>query len=120
MRILPTGKPAYAHEHICVELDDGNSLRYRDPRRFGALLFAEDHPLAHERLVNLGPEPLSAQFNADYLQQQCRGRSGPIKNTIMDSHVVVGVGNIYASESLFMSRINPRIAAGRKQTVSMR
>ncbi len=113
MRILPRDAAVELHEHICIELDDGNSLRFRDPRRFGALLFSDTDPLLHERLVRLGPEPLSEAFNGDYLLQQCRERRSPIKTAIMDSHVVVGVGNIYACESLYLSRINPKIPAGR-------
>jgi formamidopyrimidine-DNA glycosylase len=113
MRIMPADMPGAKHEHIQVFLDDGNSIRYRDPRRFGALLFTDLDPLQHALLADLGPEPLSEDFNADYLQDQCRGRSTAIKNLIMDSHVVVGVGNIYACESLFASGINPKTRASR-------
>ncbi len=113
MRIMPVAASGAKHEHILVELDDGNSIRYRDPRRFGALLYTESEPLQHPLLSDLGPEPLSAGFNVDYLHQQCRKRSIAIKNLIMDSHVVVGVGNIYACESLFASGINPKTRASR-------
>jgi len=113
MRIMPAQLPAAKHEHIQLNFDDHNSLRFRDPRRFGALLFTTDDPLQHELLKTLGPEPLSPAFNTDYLQTCCKGRSVPIKNLIMNSHVVVGIGNIYACESLFMSGINPKTRAGR-------
>lgn len=114
MRILPSSQlQTDKHEHIQLDLENGQSLRFRDPRRFGALLFTEDNPLHHPLLASLGPEPLTDAFNASYLQQQCARRNSAIKAVIMDSHVVVGVGNIYACESLFLSRINPRTRASR-------
>jgi formamidopyrimidine-DNA glycosylase len=113
MRILPSELPQNAHEHVIVTLDDGNSLRFRDPRRFGALLLTHQDPLQHELLSRLGPEPLDDAFSAEYLYQQCLNRKTAIKNLIMDSHVVVGVGNIYACESLFLSAINPKTPAQR-------
>jgi formamidopyrimidine-DNA glycosylase len=113
MRILPRQMPKNPHEHVIVWLDDGNSLRFRDPRRFGALLLTYDDPMQHRLLSLLGPEPLSDAFNARYLYQSCRHRKTAIKNLIMDSHVVVGVGNIYACESLFSCGINPKTSATR-------
>lgn len=113
MRIMPEHTESAKHEHIKLSFDDHSSLRFRDPRRFGALLFTRDDPLQHELLVKLGPEPLSDEFNADYLKSLCIGRQTAIKNLIMDSHVVVGIGNIYACESLFLSGINPKTKAGR-------
>ena len=113
MKIRPVGSPVEKHEHIEVELVSGQALKYRDPRRFGALLYTESDPLTHPLLKNLGPEPLSADFNADYLHRACRHRSASIKSVIMDSHRVVGVGNIYASEALYSARIHPARAAGR-------
>lgn len=113
MRILPQALPHNPHEHVQLWLDDGNSLRFRDPRRFGALLLTLEDPLSHRLLAALGPEPLSEAFNTDYLYQSCRKRKAAIKQVIMDSHVVVGVGNIYACESLFLSAINPTIQASR-------
>jgi formamidopyrimidine-DNA glycosylase len=95
-----------------VILTSGQTLRYRDPRRFGALLYTASEPLLHPLLEKLGPEPLSAEFNADYLYDTCRKRSAAIKSVIMDSHRVVGVGNIYASEALFSAGINPARSAG--------
>ena len=99
-----------AHDHIDWAFDDGTLLRLRDPRRFGAVLWAPD-PLLHPLLARLGPEPLSEAFDGAYLVAQCRKRSAAIKQVIMDSHVVVGVGNIYASESLFHAGIRPGTAA---------
>jgi formamidopyrimidine-DNA glycosylase len=113
MKIRPVGSPIENHEHIEVELASGYALRYRDPRRFGALLYTESDPFAHPLLAKLGPEPLSAEFDAEYLYSACRKRSAPIKSVIMDSHRVAGVGNIYASEALFSAGINPVRAAGR-------
>ncbi len=113
MRILPQQQASVAHEHIQITFDNHTSLRYRDPRRFGALLFCKNDPLQHELLARLGPEPLSEAFNAAYLHQRCQGRNSAIKTLIMDSHIVVGIGNIYACESLFLSAINPKTRAGR-------
>ena len=100
------------HDHVAVHLDDGRTLLYRDPRRFGALDWA---PTAAElsQLQHLGPEPLSDAFSVAHLQACCRGRQAPIKNVLMDNRVVVGVGNIYAAESLFRAGIDPRRRAGR-------
>ena len=88
------------------------ALRYHDPRRFGCLLWIEGHPHEHSLLNLLGPEPLTDEFTADYLFKRSRKRSQAVKQFIMDSHTVVGVGNIYANESLFMSHIKPIRKAG--------
>ena len=88
-------------------------MRLRDPRRFGAVLWHEGDAATHPLLATLGPEPLEEHFNARYLYQATRGRSISIKQCIMDNHVVVGVGNIYANESLFRSGIKPQLAAGK-------
>lgn len=100
------------HDHIILSLDSGIELRYHDPRRFGCWLWEEADPQAHPLLANLGPEPLGEQFNADYLAGKCHGRSAAIKQVIMNSQVVVGVGNIYACEALFACGIHPRRRAG--------
>ena len=113
MRILDAADPSAAHEHVKIDFDNGQSLRYIDPRRFGALLFTDSDPFQHELIRSLGPEPLSEDFNIDYLQQQCRKRATAIKNVIMDAHCVVGIGNIYACESLFLAAINPKTRASR-------
>ncbi len=98
------------HDHIDWQFDNGALLRLRDPRRFGAVLWSAD-PMQHPLLASLGPEPLSDAFDGMYLHAQCRKRSAAIKQIIMDGHVVVGVGNIYASESLFHAGIRPGTAA---------
>lgn len=112
VRILPVGTAAGKHDHVDLELASGAMLRLTDPRRFGALLWQPEGEL-HALLASLGPEPLSDAFNAEYLQGCCRGRKTAIKTLIMNSHVVVGVGNIYANEALFMAGIDPRRSAGR-------
>lgn len=105
----PPGK----HDHIDLITASGTCLRYNDPRRFGCWLF-HDHPeTRHPLLATLGVEPLSKKFTGDYLFEKTRKRKAPIKNLIMDSHVVTGVGNIYACESLFMAGISPKRPAGR-------
>ena len=103
------------HDHYDLLLSDQGCLRFHDPRRFGCLLMAEHHhPLIeHPLLKGLGPEPLSDQFSGDHLYGVSRGRTAAIKNFIMDSRIVVGVGNIYASEALFRAGINPLRAAGK-------
>lgn len=111
LRLVDCGTPAAKHEHVDVELESGLALRYTDPRRFGALLWSLD-PLNHELLRNLGPEPLTTEFDGERLYQCSRGRSMAIKPFIMDNAVVVGVGNIYASEALFAAGIDPRREAG--------
>ncbi|MCE2451084.1 MAG: DNA-formamidopyrimidine glycosylase, partial [Candidatus Latescibacteria bacterium] len=99
------------HDHVGFEFADGGAT-FNDPRRFGLVLVLDE---GEERtcryLQNLGPEPLSRAFNARYLQAQCQRRKSPIKNLIMDSSTVVGVGNIYASEALFRARIHPATPA---------
>jgi formamidopyrimidine-DNA glycosylase len=110
--ILDLDTPASIHDHVDIEFDTGLMLRFRDPRRFGSLHWSKQ-PLSHRLLKNLGPEPLDDAFDGYYLWQKSRGRSVSIKQFIMNAHIVVGVGNIYASESLFMAGINPRRAAGR-------
>lgn len=107
--LLAKDEPAAKHDHFDIHFKNGQVLRLRDPRRFGAVLWADDDTAAqHDLIKSLGPEPLEATFSGTYLYQQLRSRSAPIKTAIMDSHLVVGVGNIYASESLFRSGINPK------------
>ena len=112
MRVLPNNSPAEKHEHVEMQMACGLALKFRDPRRFGSLLYTEENPLEHRLLCKLGPEPLLDDFNADYLYQVCRKRNASIKSVIMDSHKVVGVGNIYASEALFKAGILPTREAG--------
>ena len=113
MRVLATGSPGEDHEHVELQLANRQSLKFRDPRRFGALLYCGGDPLAHRLLRDLGPEPLSREFDADYLYRRCRGRRVAIKGLLMNSHIVVGVGNIYASEALYRAGIRPTRAAQR-------
>jgi len=112
LRVLPADTPPQAHDH-CDLVFAEQCLRLRDPRRFGALLWTEGPPQQHPLLRHLGPEPLSSAFDTDYLLQQARRRRIPIKQLLMDGKVVVGVGNIYASEALFLAGIHPRRACNR-------
>ncbi len=111
LRVLPAGTPPEKHDHFDLVLENGTLMRLRDPRRFGAVLWHEGDAAQHPLLAALGPEPLDSDFNADYLYAATRSRSATIKLVIMDSHVVVGVGNIYASESLFRAGVRPQLAA---------
>lgn len=106
LRILPVETPAARHDHIDMVMSNGKILRYTDPRRFGAWLWCQD-PLQSHVLAHLGPEPLETEFSADYLFTRSRKRRTAVKPWLMDNNVVVGVGNIYANESLFMSGILP-------------
>lgn len=111
LRFLEDRTPPGAHDHIDWVFANG-TLRLNDPRRFGCVLLANKAD-RHRLIANLGPEPLEADFSLDYLQQACRGRRVAIKQLLMNAHVVVGVGNIYANEALFRAGIHPRRAAGR-------
>ncbi|WP_373017311.1 bifunctional DNA-formamidopyrimidine glycosylase/DNA-(apurinic or apyrimidinic site) lyase [Thiomicrorhabdus sp.] len=114
LRVLPVGTQTQKHDHVDIEFDNGFLLRLNDPRRFGAVLWHDpkDGELdAHERLASLGPEPLSNEFNGTYLYHQSRNRKVAVKSFIMNSHIVVGAGNIYANESLFLSKIHPQTPA---------
>ncbi|MEA3641776.1 MAG: bifunctional DNA-formamidopyrimidine glycosylase/DNA-(apurinic or apyrimidinic site) lyase [Lamprobacter sp.] len=113
LRVLPGTTLPGRHDHVDLCLDDGHCLRFRDPRRFGMLQWTPAPAEAHPLLRDLGPEPLGPAFSGDYLHQRAQGRRAPIKTLIMDSQVVVGVGNIYANESLHLARIHPKRAAGR-------
>lgn len=119
VRILPAGAPAAKHDHLDIEFSHDVMLRYTDPRRFGCILWSGDAIDEHPLLASLGPEPLADSFDARYLYQRSRGRKTPIKSFIMDSHVVVGVGNIYANEALFMAGIRPLAEAGSVSRVRM-
>jgi len=110
--IVDRGTPAGIHEHFDIDLDSGRTLRFRDPRRFGSLHWADD-PQQHWLLRDLGPEPLGDEFGGAWLWERSRGRRVAVKTFIMNAANVVGVGNIYASESLFRAGIHPCRAAGR-------
>lgn len=116
LRVMPASTAPLPHDHVDIVLDSGNCLRFNDPRRFGSLLWTTEDPLTHPLLKSLAPEPLSPEFNADYLARVARGRSVAIKQLLMNSQLVVGVGNIYASEALFHAGIRPqrRAAAVRR------
>jgi formamidopyrimidine-DNA glycosylase len=113
LRLVKPGTPPRTHDHWDLEMDSGWVLRFHDPRRFGSLHWTEDDPRKHPLLVKLAPEPLSDAFDADYLYRATRKRSIAIKQLLMNSGVVVGVGNIYASEALFHAGVAPRRMARR-------
>ena len=112
LRAVPADSPRRPHDHFDLVLDSGLALRFNDPRRFGSLLYARGDGRAHPRLAGLGPEPLAAGFDADYLFRITRRRRIAINQLLMNSRLVVGVGNIYASEALFRAHIRPQRAAG--------
>ncbi len=112
LRIIADQAPPLTHDHIDVQLHNGVVLRFNDPRRFGCWLWS-DAAEAHPLIANLGPEPLSPEFNGPMLYRLSRGKKTPVKSFVMDNHVVVGVGNIYANEALFKAGIHPRRQAGR-------
>jgi formamidopyrimidine-DNA glycosylase len=113
LRVLDGHIPPRTHDHWDLRIDSGATLRFHDPRRFGSLLWTEQNPNLHPLLAKLAPEPLSDEFDGPYLYRVTRKRAVAIKQLIMNSQAVVGVGNIYASEALFRARISPRRAAGR-------
>jgi len=108
LRVLPVASPRVAHDHLDLVLDSGLALRLNDPRRFGSLHYTTGDPQAHPLLKKLAPEPFDARFDAEYLWRITRRRRIAIKQLIMNSHLVVGVGNIYANEALYRARIRPR------------
>lgn len=118
LRIVDPAEPAGKHDHVDIEVGNGKALRFRDPRRFGSLLWTAD-PMKHPLLANLGPEPLSEEFDGAHLWNAARGRRLAVKSFIMNAAVVVGVGNIYASESLFLARIHPKRRADRISATRM-
>ena len=110
--VVPTSEPLKKHHHFELKLDNSVSIRFHDPRRFGSILWQRNNKQLN-LLKNLGPEPLSYEFNDSSLYKASRGKKKSIKAFIMDSNIVVGVGNIYASESLFLSGISPKREAGK-------
>lgn len=113
LRIVTVDTPPEKHDHVDIIFTNHRVLRFRDPRRFGAVLWTTDDPAMHPLLNSLGPEPLNRDFNGEYLFKRSRGRRISIKAFIMDSKVVVGVGNIYANEALFQAGIRPTRKAGK-------
>lgn len=113
LRIVDADTPRKKHDHIDFYLSTKQIMRYHDPRRFGAVLWTDQAAEQHDLLKKLGPEPLDDAFNGELLFKASRKRKVAVKNLIMDGHIVVGVGNIYASEALFLAGVRPGIAAGR-------
>ena len=115
LRYISDNNPPSNHDHVDLVFESSNCLRLRDPRRFGSIHWTDGDPHTHKLLNNLGPEPLDKYFQGSYLYGISRGRKQTIKTFVMDSHVVVGIGNIYANEILFKSGIHPsKIASGIK------
>jgi len=113
LRILDKNQPHEKHDHVDIIFESGHLLRFRDPRKFGSILWTKDDPLEHKLINHLGPEPLGENFDNEYLYKQSRKKTQAIKTFIMDSKIVVGVGNIYASEALFRAGIKPTQKAGK-------
>ena len=111
--VVDNATPPETHDHFDLVLENGVVIRLRDPRRFGLVLWQRNDPFRHPLLAGIGPEPLSADFDGDWLYRATRTRSAAIKQVLMDSRVVAGVGNIYANEALFRARIHPARAAQR-------
>ena len=107
LRVLAPATPVGKHDHFDLLLNSGLALRFNDPRRFGSLHWTAANPADHKLLRDIGPEPLEPGFDAEYLHRSSRRRKVALKNFVMNGHVVVGVGNIYASESLFRARLRP-------------
>lgn len=112
LRILAEAEEPEKHDRVDIVFVDGSVLRLNDARRFGAVLWAGDDPFAHPLIVDMGPEPLSDDFDGPYLYRASRGRKPAVKQFIMDQRIVAGIGNIYASESLFQAGILPSLPAG--------
>ncbi|KGM07409.1 Formamidopyrimidine-DNA glycosylase [Methylophaga thiooxydans] len=119
LRVLDNDDNIGKHDHVDIYINNGHVLRFTDPRRFGAVLWTEADTDTHQLIAHLGPEPLADLFNADYLYQKAKGRSGNIKSFIMNGEIVVGVGNIYANEALFLAGIHPAKAAGKISKAKM-
>ena len=112
LRIIPAKTPPIKHDHVDIALKSGFAIRFNDPRRFGAIIWAGKEPEIHPLLVNLGPEPLTAVLSGAWLYQMTRKQKLAIKLWLMDSKRITGIGNIYANEALFRSGISPTRAAG--------
>ncbi len=113
LRVVSPGTNREKHDHVELIFNENLCLRFRDPRRFGLILWTEDNPLEHKLLKNCGPEPLNRQFSGEYLHHIAQNRICAVKQFIMLGSVVVGVGNIYASEALFLAGINPHRPANK-------
>jgi len=113
LRIVTGAQAPAKHDHLDLEFQSGVKLRLRDPRRFGSVLWTSADPMTHSLLAGLGPEPFGSLCSGAYLYDKSRGRKQALKNFIMDSRIIVGVGNIYASEALFRAGIRPQRRAGK-------
>lgn len=113
LRICNKNDPVLKHDHVDIVFADGVILRYSDPRRFGCILWLDVPPYEHKLLSHLGPEPLSDEFDAEYLWQRSRGKQVAVKQFVMDQKVVTGIGNIYATEALFTAGIHPNKPSGK-------
>ncbi|MBE9521436.1 MAG: bifunctional DNA-formamidopyrimidine glycosylase/DNA-(apurinic or apyrimidinic site) lyase [Proteobacteria bacterium] len=111
--IFPPTAPLKKHDHLRWQLDDSNELRFNDSRRFGSVQVLAPGETLEDRIPGIGPEPLGPEFTAVYLKEKARGKKQPIKNFLMDGRIVVGIGNIYACETLFRAAIKPTTMAGR-------
>ncbi len=112
LRIIAPAEPPRKHDHVDIVFGD-KALRFTDPRRFGSLHWTRRPAMQHRLIKPLGYEPLGEAFNGDYLYLRSRNRTVAVKQFIMNSHIVVGIGNIYASEALYMAGIHPKRAAGK-------
>lgn len=113
LRIVDHKVAPKKHDHLDILLQSGKILRFHDPRRFGLVIWTSRDPLQHKLIKDLGPEPLSRNFDGQWLYQISRKRKQPVKNFIMNSHHVAGIGNIYANEALFLAAIHPKRQAGK-------
>ena len=113
IRVIDKNTPVIKHDHFDLVFENGLALRLNDPRRFGSVLWITEDINEHPLIKKLGPEPLSTDFTDDYLYEMSRSKTSPIKTFLMNNHVVVGVGNIYANESLFKAGIDPKKLAGK-------
>jgi len=113
LRILPCGTAFRKHDHVELVLTNQSCLRLHDPRRFGTVLWTAGDPKAHRLLAQLGPEPLGPELTGEYLYRRSRHRRRAVRDFLLDSRIVAGIGNIYANEALFLAGIRPTRAAGR-------
>ena len=112
LRVVSSVEPLRTPDPVDWQFENDRILRFNDPRRFGSVHWTSEDPNAHRLLSSLGPEPLDTGFNVGYLYGVTRKKSAAIKNVLMNSHCVVGVGNIYANEALFQARVRPTTPAG--------
>jgi formamidopyrimidine-DNA glycosylase len=113
LRVVSSTQPYLKHDHVELTFAGDRALRLNDPRRFGSVLWSETNADGHWLLDRLGPEPLDDEFDGDYLKRQARHRRVAVKTLLMDSHIVVGVGDIYANEALFLAGVRPGVRASR-------